>query len=79
MTNFKAVIIGAWAGSYHKIVQDYGNRSEDIAEQATNKTVVPVPNLGVFNYWCDQATLDAIEADHNYWIESADEIIEDII
>ena len=44
---------------------------------ANSGEVIPEPNLAVWEIACSQTTLDAIEADPNYWVESADEIVED--
>lgn len=76
---FRVIVNTAWGKNadvddYPQVAIDHPTivSGTDLTGDCSN--VTPTPNLGLWEVVCDQATLDAIEADPNYWIESADEV-----
>ena len=85
---YKAIVAGNWGlrerhgeiGPFPQLVIDYPPSPDMLKCKSASQTAANVPSDPPLNVWaivCSQSTLDAIEADPNYWVEFADEIVEE--
>jgi hypothetical protein len=85
---YKATVAGMWGqklidgimGSYPQFTIDYphsiGEQVENVVQPGVN--VPPDPNINMWVVTCELATLNAIEADPNYYVHSSQEIEGDL-